>query len=39
MMNQFEVLHMSHSRWLTVVNTTQYDFWIGFRILIKRLED
>jgi len=39
MMDQFEVLVTGHSRWLTIVNTTQYDKYLGFRILIKRLGD
>lgn len=37
MMLQFEVLTMDGIRYLTVVNTAQYDFVIGFRKIIKRL--
>ena len=36
-MNQFEVLTLDGKRWLTVVNIDRYDFYIGFRTLIKRL--
>lgn len=40
MMNQFEVFNSCDgTRWLTIINTHQCDFWIGFRIPIKRLLD
>lgn len=37
-MTQFEVLTMNGGeRWLTRIDTSRWDFYIGFRRLIKRL--
>lgn len=37
MMKQFEVLTLGGVRHLTVVDTSRYDGYIGFRRLIKEL--
>lgn len=38
MMNQFEVFKANGGqRWLTLVNVERYDFYIGFRSLVKVL--
>lgn len=37
MMNQFEVLSIQGERYLCVVNPGRYDFWLGFRTVVKRL--
>lgn len=39
MMLQFEVLTLDGIEYLTVADTTNYHFHIGFRRYIKRLED
>lgn len=37
-MRQFEVLAINGGeRYLTEVDTTQWDFWIGFRRVLRRL--
>lgn len=38
MMLQFEVLRHHGGRWLYIVDTSRYDFWIGFRRVIKNLD-
>lgn len=37
MMLQFEVLAFQGRRFLYAVNTERYDFWVGFRQLVKEL--
>jgi hypothetical protein len=36
-MNQFEVLTLRGVRHLAVVDTSRYDFYVGFRRVIKEL--
>lgn len=39
MMNQFEVITINNGdRYLTIINTERYDFYIGFRKVIKQLQ-
>lgn len=38
MMRQFEVMSINGGeKWLVVVNTDRWNFWLGFRSAIKRL--
>lgn len=38
MMKQFEVITINGGeRYLTEIDTTRWNFWIGFRRVIKRL--
>ncbi len=39
MMNQFEVIRSGGRRLLTVVDTSRYDFMIGFRRVVGVLEN
>jgi hypothetical protein len=36
-MRQFEVLTLQGVRYLTEVDTTRWDFWLGFRRTLRRL--
>ena len=36
-MRQFEVLVFRGGKYLTIMDTSRYDFWIGFRRIIKEL--
>lgn len=36
-MHQFEVLSLQGRRLLCIVDTSRYDFWIGFRRVVKEL--
>ena len=39
MMRQFEVMTINDGeKWLAIINTDRWDFWVGFRSCIKRLE-
>jgi len=37
MMRHFEVMTISGVRWLMEVDTSRWDFWLGFRRPIRRL--
>lgn len=39
MMRQFEVITINGGeKWLVITNIHRWDFWIGFRSYIKKLE-
>ena len=39
MMNQFEVLVYMGNRYLTIIDLSRYDYMIGFRRILTKLEN